>query len=475
MSGGRGERIVQAYRRANPRSETLYARAEKRIPGGITHDIRHLRPFPLYVERAQGSRKWTADGQELIDYWMGHGALFLGHNHPQVMRAVAEQAARGTHYGASHEFEVRWAELVARLVPSAEKVRFTASGTEATHLALRLARAFTGREQVLKFEGHFHGWHDAATAGVKPPYATPTSSGVPGATAGAMILCPPNDLARAEALLEAHPGLGAAILEPAGGSAGTIPTDVAFLRGLRDLTRRRGVVLIFDEVISGFRYAPGGAQEFFGVTPDLTTLAKILAGGLPGGAACGRADIMDLLAFRDDGGWNRRGRVAHAGTFNSNPLCAAAGIAALELVADGQRQRAANAAGDRLRRAMNQAIYRLRADACVYGESSLFVIFLEPCHLRQGCDRSRCGLDHASLQSYANPGLYHLLRLAMTLHGVDIPPYHSWMSCAHSAEDLEKTVEAFEGALRMLLDEGLLGRADPPPSAALIQEGGRAG
>lgn len=462
MSGARGDRIIQAYRRANPRSEALYARAEKTIPGGITHDIRHLKPFPLYVERAHGSRKWTADGQELVDYWMGHGALFLGHNHPQVMRAVAEQAARGTHYGACHELEVRWAEWVTRLVPSAEKVRFTASGTEATHLAMRLARAFTGREKVLKFEGHFHGWHDYATAGVKPPYAAPASSGVPGGSTKVMLLCPPNDLARVEALLDRHADIAAAILEPAGGTAGAIPTDPGFLRGLRQLTRERGVILIFDEVISGFRYAPGGAQEAFGVAPDLTTLAKILAGGLPGGAVCGRADIMDLLAFREDAAWNRRGRVAHAGTYNANPLCAAAGIAALELVADGGLQRAANAAGERLRRAMNQAIYRLRADACVYGESSIFVIFLEPCHLRQQCDRSRCALDHTSLQTYANPGLYHLLRLAMILRGVDIPAYHSWMSCVHSDVDLDETVAAFEGALAMLLDEGLIGRADPP-------------
>ena len=462
MSGPRGERIVQAYRRANPRSEALYARAEKTIPGGITHDIRHLRPFPPYVERAQGSRKWTADGQELVDYWMGHGALFLGHNQPQVMGAVAEQAARGTHYGACHEAEVRWAEWVARLVPSAEKVRFTASGTEATQLAMRLARAFTGREKVLKFEGHFHGWHDYAAAGVRPPYGAPGSSGVPGASAEAMVLCPPNDLARAEALLDRQPDIAAAILEPAGGTAGTIPTDAGFLRGLRELTRARGVVLIFDEVISGFRYAPGGAQEYFGVTPDLTCLAKILAGGLPGGAVCGRADIMDLLAFRDDAAWNRRRRAAHAGTFNANPLCAAVGIAALELVADGERQRAANAAGQRLRRGMNEAIYRLRADACVYGESSIFTIFLEPCPIRPRCDRGRCTLDHTSLQSYRDPGLYHLLRLAMILHGVDVPAYHGWMSCAHSDEDLAVTVAAFEGALAMLLDEGLLGRADPP-------------
>jgi glutamate-1-semialdehyde 2,1-aminomutase len=465
VSARGGERIVQDYRAANPRSEALYARAEKTIPGGITHDIRHLRPFPLYVERAQGARKWTVDGQELVDYWMGHGALFLGHNEPRVMRAVAEQAGRGAHYGASHELEVRWAEWVTRLVPSAEKVRFTASGTEATHLALRLARAFTGRPKILRFEGHFHGWHDAVTTGVKPPYPVPVSGGIAEGTAAGAVLCPPNDLGRAEALLDAHPDIGAAIVEPGGGTAGSIPTDAAFLCGLRELTRRRGILLIFDEVITGFRYAPGGAQEYFAVTPELTALAKIVAGGLPGGAVCGRADIMDLLAFREDGAWNRRVRVAHAGTFNANPLSAAAGIAALEMVAGGERQHAANALGDQLRLALNRAIYRVRADACVYGESSLFVTFLEPCPLRSECDRRRCALDHTSLQTYRNPGGYHLLRLAMILHGVDIPPLHGWMSCVHSAEDLARTVAAFEGALAMLLDEGVIGRAEPPPGA----------
>jgi glutamate-1-semialdehyde 2,1-aminomutase len=218
------------YRWANPRSEALFSRAGRSIAGRITHDIRHMKPFPVYVERAQGSRKWTADGQELIDYWMGHGALFLGHGHPVIVQAVRQQIERGTHYGACHELEVRWAELVQQLVPSAERVRFTGSGTEATLLALRLARAHAGRAKVIKFEGHFHGWHDYAMTGVKPPYAVPMSSGIPGESLAQVILCPPNDLAALEALLASRQDVAAVILEPGGGSSGTIPTAPGYLR-----------------------------------------------------------------------------------------------------------------------------------------------------------------------------------------------------------------------------------------------------
>ena len=177
-------KVIQTYRARHPKSAALYERARAVIPGGITHDGRHLKPFPIYVDRAQGPRKWDVDGHELIDYWMGHGALFLGHCHPAVVKAMQEQAARGTHLGASHELEVRWAELVCKLIPSAEMVRFTMSGTEATHLAMRIARAYTGRTRVLKFHGHFHGWHDGVVAAVNPPYDVPMSAGVPAATLG---------------------------------------------------------------------------------------------------------------------------------------------------------------------------------------------------------------------------------------------------------------------------------------------------
>jgi glutamate-1-semialdehyde 2,1-aminomutase len=446
--------IEQAYRKQFAASAKLFEKARRVIPGGITHDIRHTLPFPPYMERARGARKWSVEGHELIDYWVAHAALFLGHLHPAVVAAVKAQMDRGTHLGGCHPLEVRWAELVTQLVPSAERVRFTQSGTEATLLALRLARGATGKEKIVKFEGHFHGWHDYAAAGVKPPYDTPVSRGVPAEALEQMLLCPPNDLGAVRRLLEARKDVAAVLLEAGGGGSGTIPTDLAFLKGLRELTAAREVVLIFDEVITGFRYAPGGAQEYFGVTPDLTTLAKVLAGGLPGGAVAGRADIMDLLAFREDSAWNRHQRVAHAGTFNANPVCAAAGIATLEIIADGQLQRRANGMGERLRAGLNGAAERVGADLRVYGESSCYNIFLEPDRLGVDVNGKRGRRDHTALQTYPNLPLYHTLRCAMLLNGVDLPVPHGWLSAVHTDEDLEQTTAAFEKALRRMLEEG---------------------
>src|SRR2546430_127314 len=326
--------IQEEYRARHPRSAALAERARAAIPGGITHDIRHLAPFPTYIDRASGTRKWDVDGHEYVDYWMGHGALFLGHCHPAVVKAVQEQVARGTHLGASHELEIRWAELVNALVPCAELTRFTMSGTEATHLAMRVARAATGRTKILKLTGHFHGWHDGAVAAVNPPYEVPMSAGIPGSTLDQVVICSPNDIKSVEVALQ-RGDIAAVILEPAGGQSGTTPTMPGYLQELRALTTRHDVVLIFDEVITGFRYAPGGAQAYFGVTPDLTTLAKIVAGGLPGGALCGRRELMSMLTFRGDPDWDRSQRVAHAGTFNANPLSAAAAAALAGALACG--------------------------------------------------------------------------------------------------------------------------------------------
>jgi glutamate-1-semialdehyde 2,1-aminomutase len=304
----------------------------------------------------------------------------------------------------------------------------------------------------LKFEGHFHGWHDFATFGVKPPYQAPVSRGVPEEALDQILLCPPNDIRASEKALDE--GVGTVILEPAGGTSGTIPTDRTFLHELREATRAKGVVLIFDEVISGFRFAPGGAQEFFGVTPDLTALAKILAGGMPGGAVAGRADIMDLIAFRGEGEWDRHQRVAHAGTFNANPLAAAAGIATLERIVDGDAQRRANRTGDLLREGMRKAIARTGADVLVYGEGSVFNYFVGPARLGLSVGELSSRTDHRLLQAH-NMKSHHKLRVAMILNGVDIPPVHGWISAVHSEEDVALTVQAFEKSLQMLHAEGL--------------------
>ena len=437
--------IHETFRASHPKSAALAERARRAIPGGITHDIRHLVPFPVYVERAAGSHKWDVDGHDYVDYWMGHGALFLGHCHTVIVSAVQEQMARGTHLGASHELEVRWAELVNELVPCGELTRFTMSGTEATHLALRIARAFTGRSKVVKLSGHFHGWHDGVVAAVNPPYDVPLSAGVPGAMLDHVAVCPPNDVKAAETVIEAG-DVAAVILEPAGGQAGTTPTIPGYLNDLRAVTRKHGVVLIFDEVITGFRYAPGGAQEYFGVTPDLTTLAKIVAGGLPGGALTGSRELMSMLTHRGDPAWDRSKRVAHAGTFNANPLSAAAAIATLDLCADSSLQARASKSGVELRRALAEAMERAGAPGEVYGEASIYHVSFEGRPGLAGFDRPRRG------------DLYQLLRCALLNEGVDCSANHGWISAVHTEADLERTVEAYERAFRAMVAERVFDR-----------------
>ena len=321
--------IVDRYRAKTPKSGALYERARAAFPSGLTHDSRVLDPYPLFVERAAGPRKWCVDGHEYVDYFGGHGALLLGHCAPEVVAAVQRQVTIGTHFGSAHELELRWAELIQALVPGAERVRFTASGTEATHLALRLARAFTGKDKVVRFLGHFHGWHDHVAAGSNSHYDGTRPIGVLPDIVEATILMPTDDVQRTVSLLDSRDDIAAVIIEPSGASWGQVPLPPGFLQALREATARRGVVLIFDEVISGFRFSPGGAQQAFGITADLCTMAKIVAGGLPGGALAGRRDIMEGLDFAATKAAGRE-RVAHQGTYNANPLSAAAGIATLE-------------------------------------------------------------------------------------------------------------------------------------------------
>src|SRR5579872_5525039 len=223
--------LTARYEAAFPNSRRLYEEARGLFPDGVTHDLRRLEPFPVYVDRAEGARKWTVDGRELIDYWSGHGAILLGHSHPAVVEAVQRQMEKATHPGASHEREIEWGQWVQRLVPSAERIRFTGSGTEATMMALRLARIFTGRPKFLRFQGHFHGWHDYATVAADPPYDSTTVPGVPEGVASQCVAVPPNDLNRVEEAFKTDPEIGAVILEPTGGHWGAVPIRGAFLKG----------------------------------------------------------------------------------------------------------------------------------------------------------------------------------------------------------------------------------------------------
>src|SRR5215467_5143922 len=258
------QNLVSAYQEKFPTSAALYERGKRLFPNGVTHDGRYLQPFPVYIEHAFGSKKYDPDGNEIIDYWMGHGSLLLGHSHPAVVDAVQQQAARATHPGACHELEIQWAEWVRKLIRSAEKMRFVNSGTEATLMALRISRIVTGRRKIMKFAGHFHGWHDMLIPAADPPYDTGDYS-MPGITAGVLgdlVVVPPNDLAAVERAIDEHQP-ACIILEATGGHWGLVPMRGEFLRGLRDLTAKKNVIMILDEVISGFRVAPGGSQGYY--------------------------------------------------------------------------------------------------------------------------------------------------------------------------------------------------------------------
>ncbi|HET7409094.1 MAG TPA: aminotransferase class III-fold pyridoxal phosphate-dependent enzyme, partial [Paracoccaceae bacterium] len=370
--------ILAAYRGRTPGSARMAEEARAVLPSGIAHDSRHMRPYGIYVDHAQGSRKRDVDGNEYVDYFGGHGALLLGHGRPEVLHATRAALEQGTQFGANHPLEVRWGRLVQEMVPSAGRVRFTGSGTEATHLALRLARAHTGRTKLLRFRTHFHGWHDHMTSGYASHFdGSPTAGVVPG-IAEEVLLLPPGDIGALRDAFAAHGAeIAAAIIEPTGASFGRIPIRPDFLEALRDETAKAGAVLIFDEVITGFRVSPGGAQGQLGITPDLTTLAKILAGGLPGGAVAGRADILARLDFDAA---EREGfeKIQHPGTFNANPISAAAGVAALEIISSEPACTRASEFAAELRDRLNAELASAGAPWAVYGTFSGFHFFLNP-------------------------------------------------------------------------------------------------
>lgn len=448
--------IAQEYAQTYPESARLHQDAMALLPGGVTHSARTFDPFPLYVDRCVGAHKWDVDGHQYIDYWMGHGSMLLGHAHPAVVEAVREQVARGTHAGGSTRLEIDWARLIMDLVPCAESVKFTSSGTEATLLALRAARAYTGKSTIIKFEGHFHGWHDYVMCGVTAPYDVPTSAGIPASVQQTVRLVPFNDPVALTQALDSSDDIAAVIAEPGGSYDDTVPANPAFLQHLRAETSRRGVVLIFDEVVTGFRYAVGGAQEYFGVIPDLATLAKVMAGGLNGGAVVGRAAIMDIFEPRDDPQWNRYRMVPHPGTFNANPLSAAAGIAALRLIATGEPTKRAQEMADMLIRGINDLLQRRGIPGCAYGRASIFKTFIG----QEAPPITRGDFRHATTDAeilLRGTPIARDLRKGMLLNGVDLMRVAGFLSAAHTPELVDATVQAFDRTLSRLQQEGHLG------------------
>jgi glutamate-1-semialdehyde 2,1-aminomutase len=442
--------LDDAYAAELPGSQALFSRACRVFPDGVTHDMRRMRPFPIFVERAQGAYKWDADGRRYIDYWMGHGALLLGHDPPGIREALIEQIRRGTHFGASHVGEVEWGEWVCRLVPCAERVRFTASGTEATHMAVRLARAFTGRKRVVKFAGHFHGWHEGLAVAAKAPYDSPPEASQLPEVVDVVTVCPPNETAPVRAAL-AGADVAAVVVEPTGGHFGTVPMASGFLEFLREATVRAGALLIFDEVVTGFRVSPGGAQELSGVTPDLATYAKILAGGLPGGCVAGRAEMMALLDT--DAAGPRK--IYHPGTFNANPLSATAGAAMLSTISDGEAQRFASGQAATLRHGMNEVLAREKVAWKVYGKSSDWkILFDAEAPPRDGADQSVRDIPWERLE-VPHPHRRRGLRQALILHGIDFNGARALVGTCHTDDVVAETLAGFDAAVRSMKESGL--------------------
>ena len=437
--------IEERFHELHPKSIELFESAKEVFPSGITHDSRHLEPFSLYMTHGLGPRKWDVDGLEYLDYRTGHGSMILGHAHPDIVAAVADQVARGTHLSASSELEIQWAKWVTHLIPCAEKVRFHSSGTESTMMAFRIARAYTGKKMIIKFTEHFHGWADQAVAREDRGVA-----GIPAETHSTMIVLPPNDISLVEKTLKEN-DVAAVMVETTGAHMGQLPVGPEFLRDLRRVTKDQGVLLIFDEVVTGFRVSPGGAQGLYDVTPDMCTLAKILGGGLPGGAVAGKADLIDMLEWRDLE-WNATRRVSHQGTFNANPLSAAAGSKALELVATTPVNATADAMAQRMKDGLNGLLADMEVPGCCSGVASML-------HLRLGkaheCDKEICSLPHDDIKASLSRDITGPLRLALMNAGVDSTTT-ILLSATHREQDVDKTISAHEEALTAMRKEGLI-------------------
>ena len=415
-----------SYTRRTPSSRRFYERAKHVLPAGVSYSIRHFEPYPFYTARAQGSKLYDADGNEYVDFWLGHTALILGHNPKPVIMVVKKQLEKGVLYGTSHETEIELAEQVVKMVPSAKMVRFTNSGTEANMYAIRLARAYTGLSKIAKFEGGWHGGYDALQKGVRYPFDMPESAGLTTQATQETIVLPFNDLNGVEEKLK-NQKVASITVEPVLGAGGVIPAEREFLKGLRELCDEKNILLIFDEVITGFRLAPGGGQQYYGVIPDITVLGKILGGGFPIGAFCGSQEIMNRL---DTSLYERPHYSFHGGTFAANPMSMVAGLATLKILEDGVVAKSLNRNGEKTKNELRDIFETNDMDVQVTGAGSLFFTHFTKEKVKNAHVAAQA--DKKKLRDY------HTCLIA---DGVFILPTHeAVLSAAHSKDDLEKLI-----------------------------------
>ncbi|MBV8051915.1 MAG: glutamate-1-semialdehyde 2,1-aminomutase [Acidobacteriaceae bacterium] len=430
------------------RSNDLFERAQLSLVEGVNSPSRGTAVYsggPIMLERGKGSHVWDADGNEYTDFMMSFGALIHGHAHPKLVSVVAEAMAEGSHFAAATSAEVEAAERFRGMVPSAEVVRFANTGSEATMLALRLARAHTGRSKFLKFEGHYHGWYDPFLLNAhshrpeelgskENPERIPDSEGIPESTFADVVLASWNDVAALEGVMRAHGGeLAAVITEPIMANMGCIPPREGYLQRLRELTREYGALLILDEVVTGFRYAPGGCQEYYGIQPDLSTFGKALGAGFPVGAVAGPREILDRMRWGSN-------MVLHYGTFNGHRLTMKVIAANLDMLSAKDTYSKLHATGDAAVAGLRDVFRRHKVNAIVQGFGPMFQIYFT--------DREAIH-DYRDYCSYVNTGRYSRFVQLLHEHGIYMTPsngLHWIISTAHTKDDVEKLVEAADRA-----------------------------
>ena len=406
------------------KSKILFKRAEKVLPAGVSYGIRYFEPYPFYTVKAKGSKLHDVDGNEYVDFWLGHGALILGHGSPAIVKAIKEQLENGTQYGTSHELEIELAEKVANTVPNAQMIRFTNSGTEANMYATRLARAYTGKDKIAKFEGGWHGGYDALHVGVKYPFDIPESAGLTAGSLQDTILLPFNNLKGVKEKLK-NEKVASVVIEPILGAGGGIVAEKEFLRGLREFCDEKGILLIFDEVITGFRLAPGGAQQYYGVTADIIVFGKILGGGFPVGAFCGSRKVMERLDSRI---YERPLYAFHGGTFAANPITMKAGLTTLRLLEDGRLINSLNKTGKKIRNLLREIFEANGINVQVTGDSSLFNVHFTKENI----------VDAGAVFKADRKRLFDY-NFNLIANGVFLLPTHNGaLSTEHSEADVEK-------------------------------------